>query len=268
MFSSLVIQANPINVKDYIEDKLPAAFMLYLSSLEELDEEEKEFIDLLEQLPAEQQTLYAKEVYQEGFNPQILTEIKEVLQKEHEKEYVLEVFYWGMSKQEAEDMLKDKPFGQSEIHHRDVATVKGKKSVYEITLDATVYKSNIANVNLTVMLEFYKDELVQVFCNLPDNIYKNLNDCIKDYENLKNYLIEKYNYPAEEGTNWKKDKYRDKPEKWGLAISKGELHYFSKWNMPKTTVVLELGGGKGNVFLMAFFRSKKYEDIVKEIISK
>ena len=47
IFSSIVIQANPIQVKDYISDKFPTTLNLYLSSLEELDETEKEFIDLL-----------------------------------------------------------------------------------------------------------------------------------------------------------------------------------------------------------------------------
>lgn len=266
MFNSIVLQANPIDVKDYIRDKFPLTFSLYLSSLEELDEAEKKFIDLLEQLTAEDQNLYAKKVYKEGFNPQMITEIKEVLQEEYSKEYVLDVFYWGMIKQEAENILKDKPFGHTEIHHRDVVTIKGKESVFEIILNAIAYKSNIGNVNLTVMLEFYQDELVQVLCNFPDDAYENLNDSIKEYEVLKNYLVEKYNTPTEEGINWKKDEYRDRPEKWGLAVRKGDLSYFSKWNMPKTTIIIELVGWKDKINLVAVFRSKRYEEIGKEII--
>lgn len=266
MFSSIVVLANPIDVKDYIKDKFPLTFTLYLSSLEELYEAEKEFIDLLEQLPTEQQTLYAKKIYQEGFNPQMVTEIKNVLQKEYSKEYVLDVFYWGMSKQEAENILKDKPFGNTKIHHRDVVNIKGKESVFEIILNAIAYKSNIGNVNLTVMLEFYQDELVQVLCNFPDDAYENLNNFIKEYEILKNYLVENYNTPTEEGINWKKDEYRDRPEKWGLAVRKGDLSYFSKWNIPKTTIIIELVGWKDKINLMAVFRSERYEEIGKEII--
>jgi len=35
-----------INVKDYIKDKFPSIFNFYLSSIEELDQYENEFIDL------------------------------------------------------------------------------------------------------------------------------------------------------------------------------------------------------------------------------
>jgi hypothetical protein len=266
MFSSIVIQANPIDVKDYIKDKFPLTFTLYLSSLEELDEAEKEFIDLLEQLPTEDQNLYAKKVYKDGFNPQMIMEIKEVLQKEYSKEYVLDVFYWGMSNQEAENILKDKDSKQSWGLHRNTVTINGKEYDYEIRLDTLNYYGHIGKVNLPVMLGFYKDELVQVYCVFPDDAYENLNDYVKEYEVLKNYLIEKYSTPAEEGINWKKDEYRDRPEKWGLAIRKGDLHYFSKWNMPETTIILELGGWKDKIFLMAVFRSKKFEEIEKEII--
>ncbi len=266
IFSSIVIQANPIDIKDYIKDKFPLTFTLYLSSLEGLDEEEKEFIDLLEQLPAEQQTPYAKKVYQESFNPQMITEIKEVLQKEYSKEYVLDVFYWGMNIQEAENILKDKDFKQTKGGYRNTVTIKGKEYDYEISLESLYYQGHIGRTKLTVMLGFYKDELIQVYCGFPDDAYKNLNDYIKEYEVLKNYLIEKYSTPAEEGINWKKDEYRDRSEKWGLAIRKGDLHYFSKWNLPKTTIIIELGGWKDKIYLVAVFRGKKFEEIEKEKI--
>ncbi len=66
-----------INVKDYIKDKFPSVFSLYLSSLDDLDSYEKEFIDLLEKLPEEEQDYYAKKVYEYGFYREILEIVKE-----------------------------------------------------------------------------------------------------------------------------------------------------------------------------------------------
>jgi S1-C subfamily serine protease/Tfp pilus assembly protein PilF len=66
-----------INVKDYIKDKFPSVFSFYLSSLEELDQYEKEFIDLLEKLPEKEQEYYAKEVYKNGFSLELLKNVKE-----------------------------------------------------------------------------------------------------------------------------------------------------------------------------------------------
>jgi len=66
-----------INVKDYTKDKFPSIFSFYLSSLEDLDLYEKEFIDLLQKLPEEEQEYYAKEVYKNGFSLELLKSIKE-----------------------------------------------------------------------------------------------------------------------------------------------------------------------------------------------
>jgi hypothetical protein len=61
-----ITDSQTINVKDYIEDKFPSIFGFYLSSLEDLDLYEKDFIDLLQKVPEEEQEYYAKEVYKNG----------------------------------------------------------------------------------------------------------------------------------------------------------------------------------------------------------
>ena len=66
-----------VNVKDYIKGKFPVIFNIYLESLEDLDEDEKEFIDLLEELPEENQMYFAKEVHESGFSKDIIYKIKE-----------------------------------------------------------------------------------------------------------------------------------------------------------------------------------------------
>ena len=71
------LDSKSINVKDYIKDKFPSIFNFYLSSLEDLDPYEKEFIDLLQKLPEEEQEYYAKEVYKNGFSLGLLKNVKE-----------------------------------------------------------------------------------------------------------------------------------------------------------------------------------------------
>ena len=73
----LTVSSQTINVKDYIKDKFPSIFGFYLSSLEELDLYEKEFIDLLQKLPKDKQEYYAKEVYKNGFSLELLKNVKE-----------------------------------------------------------------------------------------------------------------------------------------------------------------------------------------------
>lgn len=74
--STFVSASGTIDVKDYIKGKFPVIFNIYLSSLGELDEYEEEFIDLLQNLPEEEQKNFAKEVYNNGFSKGILEKIK------------------------------------------------------------------------------------------------------------------------------------------------------------------------------------------------
>ena len=77
VFSTLIFASGTIDVKGYIKGKLPSIFSFYLSSLEDLDSYEKEFIDLLQKLPEEEQKYYAKEVYKNGFSLELLKEVKD-----------------------------------------------------------------------------------------------------------------------------------------------------------------------------------------------
>ena len=76
VFSTLVFTSETIDVKDYIKGKFPVIFNIYLASLGDLDEYEKEFIDLLQNLPEEEQKNFAKEIYDNGFSKEILEGIK------------------------------------------------------------------------------------------------------------------------------------------------------------------------------------------------
>src|SRR5665648_731852 len=76
IFSTLIFASETIKVKDYIKGKFPIIFGLYLSSLGDLDLEEKAFLDLLEKLPEEEQKYYAKEVYENSFSRDLLDNLK------------------------------------------------------------------------------------------------------------------------------------------------------------------------------------------------
>jgi len=91
VFSALAFALENVKVKDYIEGKFPVIFNIYLASLGELDQEEKEFIDLLQNLPEEDQKRLAKEVYENGFSEEILEDCRgSLIAKEEEPESEIE----------------------------------------------------------------------------------------------------------------------------------------------------------------------------------
>ena len=76
--NSTILASETINIKDYIKDKFPSViYNIYLASLDELDQYEKEFIDILQNLPEDTQRYYAKEVYNNGFNQELLEKVRE-----------------------------------------------------------------------------------------------------------------------------------------------------------------------------------------------
>ena len=75
------IAQQSVTVQDYLIDKFDSAiFQLYFKSMEELDSQEKEFIDLLSTQPRDRQMFYGKMVYQDGFSLNLLFQLQEEIQ--------------------------------------------------------------------------------------------------------------------------------------------------------------------------------------------
>jgi hypothetical protein len=114
-----------INVKDYIEGKFPVIFNIYLASLDDLDEDEKEFIDLLEELPEEIQIEFAKDIYDNGFSKDITLRVREtIINIENEPEETIEdpiiinTGKWVYGK--TIDPIKDKPIIKFTLENENV----------------------------------------------------------------------------------------------------------------------------------------------------
>ena len=79
--------SNTINVREYLENRFPAIYVIYLASLDELDAHEMEFIDLLEELPEHEQRVFVREIYEKGFSLELLEKLRS-WQAEVEKPYL------------------------------------------------------------------------------------------------------------------------------------------------------------------------------------
>ncbi len=81
LFCHISSLANPVNIREYLNGRFPAVYVLYLDSLDDLDAYEKEFVDLLEILPEQEQRSYIKEIYKEGFTIEKLERIRQWQEK-------------------------------------------------------------------------------------------------------------------------------------------------------------------------------------------
>jgi len=250
VFNDFSIKANPIQVKDYIADKFPTTFILYLSSLNDLDEAEKEFIDLLEQMPKETQKLYAKKVYDHGFSEVILEELKTIaLEVSTSIKYDFRELKWGMSPIEAKRA--------EESNLKFIRESVDNENRYSI-----VYFGEEAGINCYIRYIFENEKLAEVGFNTVI-IHKNKNQHISDYNQWNKFLTEEYGEPIRGIVKWKNEKYKDKPEKWGRAVLLKHLYYVTEWENSKTKIVLSLQGIKTNnnnkqIMLMKHYTSKEF----------
>ncbi|MDD2353573.1 MAG: hypothetical protein PHX56_08495 [Atribacterota bacterium] len=109
-----IIASELINVKDYIKGRFPVIFNIYLASFDDLDEDEKEFIDLLEKLPEERQIEFAKDIYDNGFSEDIVEIVRETIiiiengpEEPTEEPVLINTGKWIYGKKL--DPIKDKP---------------------------------------------------------------------------------------------------------------------------------------------------------------
>jgi hypothetical protein len=141
-----VVYSQTINVKDYTKDKFPSIFSFYLSSLEDLDLYEKEFIDLLEKLPEEKKEYYAKEVYKNGFSLELLEKLKKG------KTFEESTLDWDKVKEEYE--------ANKEKEEKSVVKTKEKIKVedtFRWEQDARIIFTNTGEDRVTGDLEFFEE---------------------------------------------------------------------------------------------------------------
>ena len=241
------VNADTIEVKDYIKGKFPLKFAIYLSSLDKLDQNEKEFLDLLEKLPEETQEFYAKEIYNNGFTEDLLKELKTIDSKVSTIiKYDFREINWGMS--------------PKEVKKAEESNLKFKEESIDNKIGFSIlYFGNEAGIDCYIRYVFENEKLAEVMLHTVVQ-HKDENQHISDYNQWKKFLTNKYGEPIQDMMEWKNEKYKEKPEKWGYAVLLKHLSYQTKWETPNTNIILVLQGTE--------FANNKQIVLVNHYISK
>jgi len=243
IFSSIVIQANPIQVKDYISDKFPTTLNLYLSSLEELDETEKEFIDLLLKVSPNKQEYFAKKVYDQGFTRNLLEELQSICPKiSFGEEYNFRKTKWGMTMEEIIEAEKPKK-------NRKMATIK------KVDYDMLSYKGYFAGFSSYILYTIREGKLTNAQCTILD--INEVREYFEKYDILKELFSENYGKPVQE--LYKIDEeYKDNLEKITSILRKNPYAYYATWETPETKIILRLHRLPNGVILSIQYISKEF----------
>ncbi len=148
----------------------------------------------------------------------------------------------------------------------------------DFLVEHIVYKVRIGDKHYHCDYVFLEDKLYLAHYS-PEKRYSDLNNYIRDYEEIKEILIKKYGKPDmkklkaledREEICWKTDLLKDDKNKWGIAVSKGELSYMLIWETPTTNIELSLEGlvlpemNIEEVFLRVSYKSKELKEWAEE----
>lgn len=119
------------------------------------------------------------------------------------------------------------------------------------------YKGTVNDLDCFIVYVFAYDTLVRTQYNIIEE-HKNSNQYITDYEKLKVILTGKYGQPEKDRITWLDNMYKDNPNDWGLAVSIGQLAYFSKWHTESTDIWLMLQGENYKIKFVVEYTSLNY----------
>jgi len=125
-------------------------------------------------------------------------------------------------------------------------------------VDGTIsYNGTVNDLECGIKYFFAHDTLVRARYVIYEE-HTNKNDYISDYQKLKQLLTDKYGKPDKDRTTWLSNIYKDNQKDWGLAISLGQLAYFSQWDTETTQIWLMLQGDNDEIQFTIEYSSIKY----------
>jgi hypothetical protein len=121
---------------------------------------------------------------------------------------------------------------------------------------ALVYEGKIGGLNCRILYFFAQEKLVRAKYLINEE-HANKNDYIGDFNSLKESVIKNYGKPIGDSITWKNERYKSDPKQWGLAISIGDLSYFTNWDTPNTEIIEALFGDNNKISLGIQYASVK-----------
>lgn len=154
----------------------------------------------------------------------------------------------------------------------EVKQSEGKREVQDENGKSLIYVDTIANQTFGVIYNFVNNKLYSAgYMSLERHTNENL--YIKDYEKMKELLINKYGKPSDRWWNtnkeydemvWFDDLYKNKPNEWGFAVSIGDLVYQNCWNTNEVGIVLSLKGDNYEIsFGVVYYNKELYKEFLE-----
>jgi hypothetical protein len=114
---------------------------------------------------------------------------------------------------------------------------KGETGIFEFL----AYQTRVLDKDVYLGYYFFNNKLIMARYILAEK-HTNKNDFISDYLDFQEILKGKYGQPQSDKIIWKNERYRNKPTRYGMALSLGHLAYSSDWKTPSTNIECSMAG--------------------------
>lgn len=130
-------------------------------------------------------------------------------------------------------------------------------------LDIFQYPQKVLDMDCMIGYVFADNKLAKAKYSFIAKFEDN-NQYIREYEKIRDILVQKYGKPEAEMTLWRDKMYQDDRPSWGLALSQGHCEFNSQWQDSETAIQLRLYSGKERVFLVVMYSGLQYLELASK----
>ncbi len=148
-----------------------------------------------------------------------------------------------------------------------IATAEGKKPEYQDkkgSIQYLGYSDQIAGLDCNVIYILAFDQFVRSQYSISEE-HTNNTEYLSDYDKLKEALASKYGKPNSDDIYWKNDLYRSDPSEWGMAVAIGHMVKYTRWELPRTSIIIFLTGDNFKINLGIEYSSKELDALEEKV---
>lgn len=150
-------------------------------------------------------------------------------------------------------------FGMSE---EEAVEIEGKPQ--DNSNGEMIYSTSAAGMSAQMYLYFSDEYGLYRIGYIFSESHSNDNLYISDYEFLQKSLEEKYGHPYISNKIWNRSLYKDDEEKYGFAVSIGDLSYAASWNIGDVKIYHALSGDNYEINHLLFYQKNNAYEIEKQ----
>jgi hypothetical protein len=106
--------------------------------------------------------------------------------------------------------------------------------------------ARLAGLDCRVVYIFARDKLVRTKYIFKQE-HEEKNDFLADFTMVDAFLIGTMERPTEQRVSWHNEAYKKEPQRYGVAVSLGQLLYSTQWKGTRTVVTHALTGENGGI---------------------